>query len=614
MRASFSTDSGHAKRHSGFGAERLVRRQKIAVWSVILIVLCAVTSFSSGYRVGGYGGASIPSAVRSATTPPSSYDSGLIHRPDPIDPSSDLAMTGNVAGGKHFQGGLPYRSPTSVDVPLGSTSLDSFLRRTTPAATSGNAGAISSPYYSATGTVAGGGLRRSFESTYDVESPVSPSGTGSGLRLAPNDMPPSNIPTAAPPTSGTDASVGWPTAMPNDSPVTREDYDRQMSDLQQRLAQVKAELAELERSFAPGQEHPATTEPTLRSERSVAPERFTENRPAMHAAEASRRQALLEETARLLSAAAGLPSGIAPEYPSGPAGIDVDAVGTTRPRLQLYEEQYGEDATPSGPASIDDLVSPRTSRASVSDLPLNPNELPSVQRVRETSRAFGGSQALPSLPPLKPLPANPAPAPSSGGEELPSGYQVLGGDRDARMSPVEAATRRQGAAQTTNPSTAGSIQDVGSPSAQGFERYYRAGQQLLQQRSYERAAEAFTLASAYRPGDARAYLGKGQVLLGAGNYLHSAQFIGKAVELDLSLALQKVDLVELTGGADAFVVHFNELMRLVQTQESAQLQFLMAYIYYQMDRRQEAQAAIRAAQRLLPSSVPIDLLRSAICR
>ncbi len=614
MRASFSTNSSPAERNDRFGAERLVRHQKIAVWGVILIVLCAVTSFSSGHRAGGYGGGSIPSAVRSATTPPSSYDSGLVSRPDPIDRSSDLAMTGNVSGGKHFQGGLPYRSPTSVDAPLGSTALDSFLRRTTPATTSGGSAGTSNPYYSPTGTAAGGGLSRNFEATYDTESPMSPGRTGSGLRPAPSDMPSSDSPRVSPLTSGRDVSVGWPTAVPSGPPVTREDYDRQMSELQQRLAQVRAELAELERSFAAGQERSASGDQNVQSGPSALFDPLAQTRPAADAMDASRRQALLEETARLLSAATGLPSETVPESQAEPAGIDVDATSAPRPRLQLYEEQHRKDAPASAPSSIDDLVSPRRGRVSAPELRANPNELPAVERMHETSRTFDGSQALLNPPPLRPLPLNSAPAASSGSEKLPSGYQVLGQDRDGGMSPVQAATQRQATTEATSPSAPASSQDAGSPSAHGFERYYRAGRQLMQQGRYERAAEAFTLASAYRPSEARAYLGKGQAFLAAGEYLNSAQFIGKAVELDLSFVLQKTDLVQLAGGPDAFVVHFNELSRLVERQESAQLQFLMAYIYYQMDRPQEAQAAIRAAQRLLPSSVPIDLLRSAICR
>lgn len=147
-----------------------------------------------------------------------------------------------------------------------------------------------------------------------------------------------------------------------------------------------------------------------------------------------------------------------------------------------------------------------------------------------------------------------------------------------------------------------------------FERYLQSGRQLMQQGRFEQAADAFTLASAYRPNDARAHLGKGHALLAAGRYLDSALFLAKAVELDLPAVLQRTDLVQLVGGPEAFIAHFNALDRLVAAEGGPQLQFLMAYIYYQMDRPAEARAAIDAAQKQLPSSIPIDLLRAAICR
>ncbi len=136
----------------------------------------------------------------------------------------------------------------------------------------------------------------------------------------------------------------------------------------------------------------------------------------------------------------------------------------------------------------------------------------------------------------------------------------------------------------------------------------------MQRGDYSRAAEAFTLAAGYRPNDVRAYLGKGQALLATGQYLNSALFIGKAVELDLATTLQRTDLIQLLGGPDAFVTHFDELDKLIQAKGTPELRFLMAYIYYQMDRPQDARAAIDAAQRQAPTSIPIDLLRNAIYR
>jgi len=55
-------------------------------------------------------GWAIRNPVGRGTVPPSSIRSGLIRSPNPIDTSSNLVVTGNVRGGKHFRGIVPYRA------------------------------------------------------------------------------------------------------------------------------------------------------------------------------------------------------------------------------------------------------------------------------------------------------------------------------------------------------------------------------------------------------------------------------------------------------------------------------------------------------------------------
>ncbi|MEN6332616.1 MAG: hypothetical protein ABFE01_00050, partial [Phycisphaerales bacterium] len=115
-----------------------------------------------------FAGVAFSSAPR-ATLPPSSYQSGLIGTPNPMDNSSNLPITGNVLGGKHFRGNIPYNSTTSFAAPLGSTSLDSFLRYS--AVPNGQPGYSQSytPFYSSTGTVT-----TTLPGYQGVFSPVSP--------------------------------------------------------------------------------------------------------------------------------------------------------------------------------------------------------------------------------------------------------------------------------------------------------------------------------------------------------------------------------------------------------------------------------------------------------
>jgi len=72
----------------------------------------------------------IHNPIGSSTVPPSTFRSGLLNNPSPIDTSGNLLITGNVRRGRHFRGNVPYRSATSFGSSLGSSSLSSFLRDT----------------------------------------------------------------------------------------------------------------------------------------------------------------------------------------------------------------------------------------------------------------------------------------------------------------------------------------------------------------------------------------------------------------------------------------------------------------------------------------------------
>lgn len=582
-------------------AERRLRRRKIVAWVVTLVVVCAVTSFSSGTRPGSYGVPSAPSAARSATTPLSSYENGTVATPNPIDNSSALIVTGNVAGGKHFQGSVPYRPLTSIDAPLGSTSIDPFLRRTTPSATSADPAGASSPFYSQTGTVAtptGGALGRGLGTTYADGLSPSQYTLGSDLKLPPDSVA-SSLPSSSSASPVGDLALGWQTSSSPDGPATREEYDRQMAQLQERLARVKAELAQLERSLAAGEEPSGSSV----SQRPPLPYAEPQIGQPAGGSETARRDELLQETARLLSATMGLTDPAGQQNDARPADSDATIPLETpvaSPRLRLYEEQ--DDAqTPAGaPLSIDALVTPRTRGTAGVGATRSLNELPAVTRANETARAFDAASALLNRP------ATSTQTQAFRREDSPTADRVVDQPRIATPS-AAASTPTLG--RVAPPSA--SVNDD-SPAAKLFDRHLQEGYRLMQRRDYHRACESFTLATAYRPHDARAYLGKGHALLAAGQYIDSALSVAKAVELDLSAVLQRTDLIQLVGGPDAFIAHFNELDRLIEADGGPQIQFLMAYIYYQMDRPQEAKAAIDAAQKLLPASIPIDLLRGAI--
>ena len=151
-----------------------------------------------------------------------------------------------------------------------------------------------------------------------------------------------------------------------------------------------------------------------------------------------------------------------------------------------------------------------------------------------------------------------------------------------------------------------------------FDHYMAAAQLYMQQGRYYRAVDSFTLALVYIPQDARATLGKGRALLAAGEYISSAAFLARAIELDARAgaqnadSLKKANLVDILGGPDAFVQRITDLEEKARSNDAPQLQFLLAYIYYQMDRPAEARTALQAARKGLPASSAMDLLEAAM--
>jgi len=130
-----------------------MRGIKILLCVLLLNFFAAFNSqVAAGAGTGGLGGVGtegitnpvIGSASGSLTEPVSTYDPTAFMVPQPNIASGNLAITGNIGGGKHFRGYVPYGSLTDIQANLESTSLDSFLRYSS---------APSQPFYSPTGSL-----------------------------------------------------------------------------------------------------------------------------------------------------------------------------------------------------------------------------------------------------------------------------------------------------------------------------------------------------------------------------------------------------------------------------------------------------------------------------
>ena len=68
-------------------------------WAIIILILLFLSELCLPVE-----NTSVRSPIVSSTVSPSGYSPGLIQTPNPFDTSGNLVITGNVTGGKHFQG------------------------------------------------------------------------------------------------------------------------------------------------------------------------------------------------------------------------------------------------------------------------------------------------------------------------------------------------------------------------------------------------------------------------------------------------------------------------------------------------------------------------------
>jgi len=145
-----------------------------------------------------------------------------------------------------------------------------------------------------------------------------------------------------------------------------------------------------------------------------------------------------------------------------------------------------------------------------------------------------------------------------------------------------------------------------------FNRHMRAAEEYLKRGRYYRAADAYTLAAIYKPDDPLAYAGKSHALFAAGEYMSSALFLARALEIFPEYAQFKIDLVAMVGDKDKLESRLANVEEWLDESNAAELQFLLGYVYYQMGRQEEAEKMIYAAFKRMPESPAVVALKKAI--
>ncbi len=492
----------------------------------------------------------IDSPVGSGRVPPSSVGSGLVRSPNPIDRSGNLIITGNVAGGRHFRGVVPYRATSSFGAGVGSSSLDSFLRRS---ASSGDFGTFSgryTPYYSPSATVTTTrpgrpGVFRPATTRIGGRSAYRFAGAGSAIRLGRQQA-----------LSGRDTAVSGIKYRP--MRFSPQELEQLVLDGVATYAQAKRiadeqNLAQMER---------------LRQDLKQLRHRAPQLKQSLISRDDSLRPfTKLERSTDVLQP-------LKLQKPKEQPPLEIPQGTTEYKKARFLTGQVGEegaqpDVYEQMKRQIDNF---QKTLESARDRRAVEQAEEAAQRQRTEDRRQTTEDRIRRTEDRR----------WTTDDEI---RNILGTDVD-----VSAGAK----------AILGPHETFASFSTDKFNQHLRAAEMYLKQGRYYRAADSYTLASIYKPNDPLCYAGRSHALFAAGEYMSSALFLSRALEIFPEYARFKIDLVAMVGDRDKLESRIVDVEQWLERSDAPELQFLLAYVYYQMGRLQRAKEAIDAAYEKLP--------------
>ncbi len=145
-----------------------------------------------------------------------------------------------------------------------------------------------------------------------------------------------------------------------------------------------------------------------------------------------------------------------------------------------------------------------------------------------------------------------------------------------------------------------------------FNYYMKSAEEFLQQGQYYRAADAYTVASIYKPQDPLAHAGRAHALFASGEYMSSAYYLAAALNIFPEYVKFKIDLNAMIPDKDRLESRIADIKTWIDRTDSPELSFLLAYIYHQLGNDGLALGAINFSAQKLPDSEAVRVLKQAI--
>ncbi len=531
-----------------------MRTEVSKIWALLIFSLVATVFAQNGSTLTN---PSVGSPVGTGTVPVTTYRNGLVTSPNPIDRTSDMVVTGNVGGGRNFQGYLPYNAISDFGGPLGSGTLDDFLRRSTVPQNYYSGGVA--PFYSQTSTV-----------TYIVP--------GTNMVV----VPPSEKIRTDRHELMLNTEVG---VRPNLENYNQQNYYTNLN----KFGYLPMEAEQAELNLSPREEYQAEKE-RWQERYQKQQEQFTEQL-----------RELRKDTEEFQQRLSGENQEVKPS-------IKPDSKTSYEQALEITEkpQELLEPELPGLPKQPFEQERPQPEKVDVYEKMLQ--EYEEIQKAKE--ELFPGAEE--------------EPAEQTDSQEALPGTGLSGRKLEykqpSRITPApEAAPQPDEKRPTSELEFMARAQRVLSErqtfavySQDKFNRYMHAAEQYMQQGKYYMAADAYSLASIYKPLDPLAYAGRSHALFAAGDYLSSALYLSRAIEMFNGYVDFKIDIVAMIGDMDTVEKRIADIKEWIELSSAPELQFLLAYIYMQLDRLDKASEAVNAAYEKMPDVPAVGLLKAAI--
>lgn len=487
-----------------------MKRHKNKKMLVIVLQVLAVVFFSLPCFA-------LSDGIGNTAAPASSAQSGLV-RSNSVDNSGNQVVTGNVRGGMHFRGLVPYRATTEFGAPMGSADISSFLRQTAPIDMS-RSRLSPQPYYLPSRTVSSSAL--SGAGTVLAAYPRVRNNTGTGdyeVAELPKVQSSSRVAAAAP---LYEYSKTRPLGYDSADLERVISYDllqqKNKNELSYALQKANEGLSKTAAEDAKSKSDLSISEPAKPIERSFEPGK--------------------------------------PAQPAQPGRQPTTKTEQTAPAKTVYEQMLEEIAT-----------------ISQMQKPVQPDK----KKTQEPNQTMGQES------------------------------------QDKQKEPADLESEYSQIDKKTTEAVVGVHKSFATESNDKFNYYMRSAEEFLKEGKYYRAADAYSLAGVYKPDDPLAFAGRAHALFASGEYMSSAYFLSRAVNIFPQYVKFKIDLNAMIPDKDRLESRIADIKLWIKRTDSPELSFLLAYIYYQLDKIDLAAEAIKFAAEKIPDSVSIASLKQAI--